>query len=113
MFTNSRPMVLGLAVVGATLAIAAALIFAMPPEKASGQEILEDAQDANSSLQTYKFTIDFWQTPQVEGDPPRFETSTEAVVVFNRGMHVIIRGNDDSYGESLLLHGTAVQARIP
>ena len=113
MFTNSRPMVLGLAVVGATLAIAAALIFAMPPEKASGQEILEDAQDANSSVQTYKFAIDFWQTPQVEGDPPRFETSTEAVVVFNRGMHVIISGNDDSYGESLLLHGTQYKREAP
>lgn len=57
--------------------------------------------------------MDAWQTPQVEGDPPRLETSTEAVVVFNQGMHVIIRGNDDSYSESLLLHGRQYGRETP
>ena len=106
-------MILGLTVIGVALAITAALLFLVLSGEASAREILEDAQDANRTVQTYKFTMDFWQTPQVEGDPPRFETSTEAVVVFDQGMHVIIRGNDDSYGESLLLHGRQYKREAP
>ncbi len=111
-------MILGLIVVDAALAIAAALVFAMlsgedSAQEISAQEIIEDAQEANSTVRTYKFAMDSWQGPQVEGDPPRFETSTEAVVVFNQGMHVIIRGNDGSYGESLLLHGRQYRREVP
>lgn len=48
--------------------------------------------------------MEFWQTAQVEGDPPRYETRTDAVVVFDEGMHVVVRAND-SYSESLLIEG--------
>ncbi len=104
MSASSRRVILGLTVVGAVLAISAALIFQMFSGAVSAQEILEDAQSNNINVQTYKFTIDAWHTAQLEGDPPRFETSTEAVVVFDQGMHIIVRGNG-SYGESLLLDG--------
>lgn len=108
MLTSSRPrLILSVSVIGA-VAIAAWLLLAMPTGNISAQEILEDARDNNSAVKTYKFTIDLWQTPQIEGDPPRYEAFTEAVVVFNQGMHVVTRGND-SYSESLLKNGRQYQ----
>ena len=65
----------------------------------SAEEVLADAQAKNTTVETYKFTMEFWQTPQVEGDPPRYETLTEGTVVFNKGMHVVVRA-DGSYDES-------------
>ena len=103
MVTRSRRIIISLATIGG-LAIAAWLIIATPWRIVSAQEILRDAQENSTTVETYRFTIDFWQTPQVEGDPPRYETFTKAAVVFNQGMHIVISGND-SYSESLLLQG--------
>ena len=49
--------------------------------------------------------MSLWHTAHVEGDPPRYETFTEAEVVFDQGMYVVIEANDGSHSESLLLDG--------
>ena len=112
MSASSSRLILGLTIVATLLAIGIALIFDPFSGGVSAQEVLEDAQDNNTNVQTYKFTIDAWHTAQLEDDPPRYETHTEAVVVFDQGMHVIIRGNG-SYGESLLLHGRQYDRDTP
>ena len=101
---DKRPViVLSLAMIGA-LAIVAWLLIARPWSTVSAAQLLTEAEEKNTTVETYKYTMDAWQTPQVEGDPPRYETVTEAVVVFDEGVHFVIRGNG-SYSESLLLQG--------
>jgi len=99
---RARFIILGLSVAGIAIAIAAWFLLETSSEVASAQEILANAQDKHDAVGTYKFTIKAWQTPQVKGDPAKYETSTEGVVVRNKGMHITVRGND-SYNESLLL----------
>ena len=103
MAASSKLIILGLSGMAAA-AIAVWLVFSMSSPTISAEEILKDAQAMNTTVETYKFTMGFWQTPQVEGDPPQYETLTEATVVFNQGMYLVARGNG-SYGESLLLEG--------
>ncbi len=103
MAASSKLIILGLS--GMTVAIIIVwLVFSMSSATISAEEVLANAQAQNTTVETYKFTMEFWQTPQVEGDPPRYETLTEATVVFNQGMYLVARGNG-SYGESLLLEG--------
>ena len=80
-----RFMVVSLSVV-AVAAIAAWMAVGMSSGTASAQELLELAQSKNGAVQTYRFSMDLWQTPQTEGDSPRYETFTQGVVVVNEGM---------------------------
>ena len=99
-----RFMVVSLSVV-AVAAIAAWLAVGMSSGTASAQELLELAQAKNSAVQTYRFSMDLWQTPQTEGDPPRYETFTEGIVVANEGLHVVTQRKDGPYSETLLMEG--------
>ena len=103
MTVHPKLIALSLSMVGG-IAIAAILILVMSSGTVSAQQVLTDAQAKTSSVETYRFAMEFWQTAQVEGDPPRYETRTDAVVVFDEGMHVVVRAND-SYSESLLIEG--------
>ena len=103
MSASSKLIVLALTVI-AGAAIAAWLVFSMSSATISAEEVLANAQAQNTTVETYKFTMEFWQTNQVEDDPPRYETLTEAKVVSNKGMHVVTR-KDGSQSESLLLEG--------
>ena len=99
-----RFMVVGLSVV-AVAAIAAWLAVGMSSGTASAQELLELAQAKNGAVQTYRFSMELWQTPQTEGDPPRYETFTEGIVVANEGLHVVTQRKDGPYSETLLMEG--------
>ena len=99
-----RFMVVSLSVV-AVAAIAAWLVVGMSSGTASAQELFELAQAKNSAVQTYRFSMDLWQTPQTEGDPPRYETFTEGIVVANEGLHVVTQRKDGPYSETLLMEG--------
>ena len=99
-----RFMVVSLSVV-AVAAIAAWLAVGMSSGTASAQELLELAQSKNSAVQTYRFSMDLWQTPQTEGDSPRYETFTEGIVVANEGLHVVTQRRDGPYSETLLMEG--------
>ncbi|MCE2462569.1 MAG: hypothetical protein J4F46_01430, partial [Dehalococcoidia bacterium] len=104
MSAKSRLLV-SFSVVGmVSIAVALALVFAKSPGDISAQGILEDAQETNATVETYKSTVSAWQTPQVEGDPAPYETSITVTVVFNQGMHIVMTGNGE-YSESLLLDG--------
>ena len=104
MLTKSRVIISLSAIVAVAIAVALALVFTMSPRAISAQEILENAQEANTVVKTYRFTMNAWQPPQVEGDPARYETFTNATVVFNQGMHVMMTGNGE-YSETLLRDG--------
>ena len=101
---TSRLVLAGLAVIAAAAA-AAWMAFWLLPAGTSASKVLADAQSNNAAVETFKFTAEFWQTPQVEGDPPRDRTLTEGIVVSGEGMHVVVRGGNGSYTESLLLQG--------
>ena len=112
MVARARFIILGLSVVGIAIAIAAWFLLETPSEVGSAQEILANAQDKQDAVGTYKFAITAWQTPQVTGDPARYETSTEGVVVHNMGMYITISGND-FYNESLLRDGEQYSRHTP
>ena len=103
MFINPRFKILGFVVIAAAAILGAWLVIAVSPKPLSAQTLLDNAQTETSTVGTYKFTMSLWQTPQIEGDPPRYETLTEGVVVFDKGMHVVITRSDNSHSESLLL----------
>ena len=105
MLMTSRLVMLGLPVVAAA-AVAAWMAFWLLPTGISASKVLANARTKNAAVETYKFTMELWQTPQVEGDPPRYQTLTEGVVVSGEGMHVVVRGGDGSCSESLLLPGS-------
>ncbi len=81
-----------------------------PPEEstlaptATPLEILRSAEAATTQVSTYRFTIDAFQTPQVEGDTD-YKTFSEFTVVSGKGMLVISRLDGGGYHESLLLDG--------
>ena len=67
-------------------------------------ETLKNTEAAPVKVSTYRYTMDAWQTPQVEGDTDH-KTFTEFTVVVGEGMHVITRVEGGDYQESLLLDG--------
>ena len=77
----------------AAVAITAWLAVGMSSGTASAQELVEVAQAKNRAVQSYRFSMELWQTPQTEGDPPRYESSTQGVVVVNEGIHRSGSGN--------------------
>ena len=68
------------------------------------QEIPRNTEAATVKVSTYRYTMDAWQTPQLEGDTDH-KTFTEFTVVVGEGMHVITRVEGSDYQESLLLDG--------
>ena len=54
------------------------------------QEIPRNTEAAPVKVSTYRYTMDAWQTPQLEGDTDH-KTFTEFTVVVGEGMHVITR----------------------
>ena len=67
-------------------------------------ETLKNTEAAPVKVSTYRYTMDAWQTPQLEGDTDH-KTFTEFTVVVGEGMHVITRVEGGDYQESLLLDG--------
>ena len=89
----------------AAVAIAAWLAVGMSSGTASAQELVEVAQAKNRAVQSYRFSMELWQTPQTEGDPPRYESSTQGVVVVNEGIHVVTQWHGDPYRELVVVDG--------
>ena len=104
MFNGLKFMVVGLSVV-AVAAIAAWLAVDLSSATTSAQKLVEVAQAKNRAVQSYRFSIELWQTPQTEGDPPRYESSTQGVVVVNEGIHVVTQWQGDRYRELLVVDG--------
>ena len=67
-------------------------------------ETLKNTEAAPVKVSTYRYTMDAWQTPQLEGDTD-YKTFSEFTVVVGEGMHVITRMEGGGYHESLLLDG--------
>ena len=114
---NSRILLLsaGAIVLATALALSAWLMLTNRPPDVSAQELLEQARSKNTTAESYRYTLDGWQTAQVEGDPARYETTTEATFVFDEGFHVITRGGDspNGYSETLLLSGKHYRRSSP
>ena len=64
------------------------------------------AQVNNAEVETYKVTIEAWQTPQLPGDTSQYRTSTEIIVVSGEGMHVETQVEGGSYSATMLQGGT-------
>ena len=74
--------------------------------KIDASVVLSDARSQMAQVKSYRFTIDAFQ---IFGEDV-YETFTEAEVVFDEGMHVIVRVegltlDEGGYSENLLLSG--------
>ncbi len=87
------------------LAVMGWLVFAPSPERFSAEQTLGHGRVNNSSLESYKFTIDAVFTVHVEGGPEQQEMHTDAVVVVDEGMHVKATENGNHVETLLLLDG--------
>lgn len=106
MLTRRKALLLVVAAIAAgALAVMGWLVFAPSPGPFSAEEMLGHGRVNNSSLESYKFTMDARFTVHVEGGPERQEMHTDAVVVSDKGMYVKAT-EDGDHSETLLVDGT-------
>ena len=117
---NSRHVFLGLAAIALVAALSLfawmTLVDKSPDiPSVSVQELLEEMQSRNTTVENYRYTMDSWYTAQMRHDPPREEGTTEVTFVFNEGTHIISQGGDpggdQGYSETLILEGKQYSRR--
>ena len=114
---NSRRLFLGLAAIALMAALSLfawmTLVDKSPDiPSVSVQELLEEMQSRNTTVESYRYTMTSRSTPQTKGGPELLEGTTEVTFVFGEGFHIVSRGGEpQGYSETLILDGKQYSRR--